>query len=616
MILVLIATSYASPDCSSYPSSFVGSGTLVDPYQISDCSQLQCMNTDLTASYELINDIDCSQTYNWNFDGSNYRGFIPIGNTTTLTFSGNFDGNNHKIKNLYINRPSLSYSALFGYVNSISTPMLIKDITLVDFEIYGKLNSAVLIGRLQSRYAAAEIRIIDVHASGIIDSSGQSGGLIGMNWPRDSSVIEIINSSAKVDISSNGNSVGGLVGFNLGYQSGLVKILNSYATGNILDGSSYNGGLVGENEIYYGNVLINNSYARGNVTGSYSGGLVGFNEARNSGATDKISILNSYATGNVSGTSFLGGLVGRNYAQYGDIEVYNSYATGNIFGGTAAGLIGTNDAYGGENRIFNSYWLDNLGDDASRCYNSGNDGCTSELLESYFFDVNNSPMTSWDFSKVWDSIDDEIGYPTFLWIPSFEISEPSWSSDYMLSGEDGNPIVNFTKQNKIYIKKEGSKKIEFEINDSIDLSSVIVEADSYRTLVVNLGFVSGIVGTHSLFINNTNDVGVFVCPDSVSLSAIHGGCSNLEKFNHSECLDSITRSGFTCSIVDGYYKVSGLTGSGIGEGCVTDDDCDIGLTCVDSICQAPIGASVPEFNNILLIFVLSGALIGIFFFRK
>ena len=49
-----------SSSSSSTSSSFTGgSGTVLDPYQISDVGELQEMNLDLGAHYILINDIDC-----------------------------------------------------------------------------------------------------------------------------------------------------------------------------------------------------------------------------------------------------------------------------------------------------------------------------------------------------------------------------------------------------------------------------------------------------------------------------------------------------------------------------------------------------------------------------
>ena len=77
-----------------------GEGTSENPFQVTNCEQLQEMRDNLFASYILMNDIDCSDTINWN--GGN--GFEPIGSNFVTTFSGEFNGNNHKIQ-----RPANSF---------------------------------------------------------------------------------------------------------------------------------------------------------------------------------------------------------------------------------------------------------------------------------------------------------------------------------------------------------------------------------------------------------------------------------------------------------------------------------------------------------------------------
>ncbi|MEZ4815407.1 MAG: hypothetical protein R3A80_09425 [Bdellovibrionota bacterium] len=51
---------------------------------IENCTQLQGITAGTTATYKLLNDIDCSATLSWN----NGRGFIPLQN-----FNGKFNGN-------------------------------------------------------------------------------------------------------------------------------------------------------------------------------------------------------------------------------------------------------------------------------------------------------------------------------------------------------------------------------------------------------------------------------------------------------------------------------------------------------------------------------------------
>ena len=56
------------------PSPMNGSGSSGDPYQVTDCCQLQDIESHLDSYYILVNDINCSDTVNWN----NGTGFDPL----------------------------------------------------------------------------------------------------------------------------------------------------------------------------------------------------------------------------------------------------------------------------------------------------------------------------------------------------------------------------------------------------------------------------------------------------------------------------------------------------------------------------------------------------------
>jgi len=255
---------------------------IITPFGISTVEELQNMRSFLFVSYYLTNDIDASETADWN-DGA---GFDPIG-CNIHPFTGSFDGNDHIITNLTINRPEESQVGLFGE----TWDTIVQNVGLVNVNVTGHRYVAGLVGR-----AFREVTI-NCYVTGAVTGRGTNiGGLIG-------------------------NAT--LTNF----------ITNCYSTANVT-GDRRVGGLLGSN---YDRLMINNSYATGDVAGStIIGGLVG-SSGRNS------TIINCYATGDVIGDNSIGGLLG--YAS-GRLIIMNSYAAGRVTGrgDYVAGFIGHSDA--------------------------------------------------------------------------------------------------------------------------------------------------------------------------------------------------------------------------------------------------------------------------------
>jgi len=256
--------------------SGMGAGTVGNPFQITNCTQLQEMNDDLAANYALMNDIDCSATSGWNAGA----GFIPImGGDCITAFSGTLDGNDYSISDLFINHDG-QCTGLFGYTDNAT----VSDLSLEDVDITTTNDYAGgLVG-----YCDDGTTITNVLVTGTMTGQYNMGGLVG-TYNGDS----ITDSGAAVTITGESN-LGGLVGESDG------AISRSYATGNI-SGYELVGGLIGSS----GSSTISDTYATGNTnaSGGTAGGLAGF-----SGGT----ITNSYSTGSVAGLNNLGGLVGNN----------------------------------------------------------------------------------------------------------------------------------------------------------------------------------------------------------------------------------------------------------------------------------------------------------------
>jgi hypothetical protein len=292
---------------------FIG-GDVLNPFQVANVNQLQFMEYDLSGYFKQTANIDASATLNWNYNGSIYQGFTPIG-TAVNNFTGNFIGNNYTISGLFINRPATDNVGLFGYAQvSLAGQTVIFSAVFTNVNITGHDNVGALIGQV-----TGDNTVSGTVLSGSVTGSSQVGGLIGMNDAK------VTSSKTAATVTASGSNTGGVVGESDNF------IQDSFATGNV-NGVNNTGGLVGINL----NGLVMNSYATGHVTatGSDTGGLAGQNS--------NSSINDSYATGQVNGAAQTGGLVGANVS---NATVSNSYASGNVTatGTDTGGLAGQNN---------------------------------------------------------------------------------------------------------------------------------------------------------------------------------------------------------------------------------------------------------------------------------
>ena len=255
-------------------STWSGSGTSSDPYQISTAAELALLATNVNAAtpvtyegvyFKLMNDIDL--TIYLASGGAGYNGgsfWLPIGgskdiNSDPKQFKGYFDGNSKIVSGLKIIRSGNAYIGLFGCIGATAT--------------------IINIG-------------VQIDAASSITGDVAVGGVVGFNYG-------IVFNCFSTGTINGFSAVGGVVGLN--YSS--VKYCYSTAT---VSADSETGGLVGTNQ-----GAVNNSFSTGttssshNITG-YTGGLVGRNVQ---GA-----ISYCYATGAVGSASInIGGLTGEHY---------------------------------------------------------------------------------------------------------------------------------------------------------------------------------------------------------------------------------------------------------------------------------------------------------------
>jgi len=192
-----------------------GDGSSSDPYHISTCQQLQDMQNNLGAHYELVSDVDCSS----------YTGFSSVGDNNNQ-FNGVLDGQGYQVENLTINEGSSDYVGLIGRIGSGGE---VNNIGLVDADISG---GSYYVGGLVGyiRYGS----VSNSFSTGNVSGSINVGGLVGYNQ----GVLE--NSYSLANVSGDIN-LGGLVGRNQ------LTISSSFSKGSVPDGLNV-GGLVGKND--------------------------------------------------------------------------------------------------------------------------------------------------------------------------------------------------------------------------------------------------------------------------------------------------------------------------------------------------------------------------------
>lgn len=270
-----------------------GHGNAESPYLIHNLHGLQRIRDDVSAHYQLGNDIDAGAT------AEDSAGWQPIEN-----FAGSLSGGEsaYAIYALYIDLPGNDRVGLFA---SISPEGTVSNLTLDGAAVTGKNSVGSLAGTNHGRI----VNCSAVNAR--VQGQGRSiGGLVGDNRGT------ILDSKAFANVSGGAN-VGGLAGLN-------ASVIERSSANGLTSASgiaSFVGGLVGNNR-----GRISRSYALGQAQGSPVGGLVGHNQNHGSGV-----ITESYAAVYLVGAGNRGGLTGLNFGTVSK-SYFDSQVAGSRFG--------------------------------------------------------------------------------------------------------------------------------------------------------------------------------------------------------------------------------------------------------------------------------------------
>jgi len=175
------------------------------PIEISTVAELQAIENDLLAPYVLVNDIDATDTVNWNSGA----GFAPLGNFST-PFEAHFNGNSHAVDGLFISRPSDQYVGLFG---ALGTDAVIERFACTAADIEGLTDVGIACGwgyygRIQHCFTSGNCAAQGNYVGGIV-------GRISTNVTfREQSLVADCMSVANIE--QYASYAGGIVGRNDG----------------------------------------------------------------------------------------------------------------------------------------------------------------------------------------------------------------------------------------------------------------------------------------------------------------------------------------------------------------------------------------------------------------
>lgn len=164
----------------------LGLGTIESPYIIENIQDLQNVQNNLTANYELAGDIDAK--------GFN---FVPIGGTSLIvdqSFRGAFDGKGYKIINLKINQ-TVNYAGLFTYLNGATiSGSGLENVDVTGGQYTGALASYVGTGStVQQCYATGKVTSLQYIVGGLI--GGTSTAIVQDCWTNVSVVANTTNTT-------------------------------------------------------------------------------------------------------------------------------------------------------------------------------------------------------------------------------------------------------------------------------------------------------------------------------------------------------------------------------------------------------------------------------------
>ncbi|MDD3263924.1 MAG: hypothetical protein PHT94_03435 [Candidatus Nanoarchaeia archaeon] len=488
--------------------------------EITNCVGLQNMQNNLNEDYVLMNDINCSDTINWNSG----EGFISIGSNTN-NFLGSFDGKGYTISNLFINITDNKelMIGLFGYFNGAN----LKNVTIKDsfFFVNSTNNNNAYIGALSGyfRGQASDIFVENIEIKAYATKKMTIGGAFGNT--RDT-LINNVKGENVVISGRNYNSddsdytnIGGIIGEggnlnnsylingSINYEAnrpidlgGIIGQLvtsvlnNSFVRNSKLNGTSYSstsyvGGVIGysSSSSYSENIFSENnllySSALAGLKDAYTGGVVGrgdymSNSYSKNDSINAYSFTDNYCTiGGIAGV--LNYQLSNSYSIIGILEALSS----NLDEGRIGSLIGESSSGSTLNNLYSNSNLSSeslIYSDSSSTKNNINYLTTEQMKEELNF-IGFSFVDFWDINT---SINE--GYPflsNLLYSQTILDPDPDPEPEIDPIYLDNYQSYYFGKYDYSFINDFKTSNIKGFLDNAINSSiSIIGKFEDYLTI--------------------------------------------------------------------------------------------------------------------------------------
>ena len=308
-----------------------GSGTGLDPYQMSTEADLRALASDINDGAFDTAGIYFAQTAD--IDVASGGDWTPIGGAGETSgntcFKGDYDGGNHKITGLRFNDGYSGYAGLFGMLFCADGGTVrLANIHLVGPVITSSSSytGGITAGMNLKRTSGHHIFIIEncVVESGTIQSSASyTGGIIGYAYPYKyggGDTLAIENCAVLDTDITGGDAAGGIAGHDIEGRDNYIN--NCLVTGGSVTSSGSAGGIAGRfgSSSSSGTAIVSGCFSTADVnsSGDSVGGLCGY--------ISNCAVNDCYTTGDVTGAYKVGGVIG----SVSSSTVQNVFAAGAV----------------------------------------------------------------------------------------------------------------------------------------------------------------------------------------------------------------------------------------------------------------------------------------------